>query len=78
MYKDKFVTDAHFILPDEKEYKYDINWIMAIIVGGFFLYALFFSGMMLARRQIEFLFLFVYKYTRFLHSGQAIVNMYTI
>ena len=33
--------------------------IMAIIVGGFFLYALFFSGMMLARRQIEFLFLFV-------------------
>lgn len=59
MYKDKFVTDSHFILPDEKEYKYDINWIMAIIVGGFFLYALFFSGMMLARRQIEFLFLFV-------------------
>ena len=32
---------------------------MAIIVGGFFLYDLFFSGMMLARRQIEFLFLFV-------------------
>lgn len=59
LYKDKFVTDAHWILPDEKEYKYDINWIMAIVVGGFFLYALFFSGMMLARRQIEFLFLFV-------------------
>ena len=58
MYKDKFVTDHNFILPDEKEYKYDINWIMAIIVGGFFLYALFYSGMMLARRQIEFLFLF--------------------
>ena len=32
---------------------------MTIIVGGFFLYALFFSGMMLARRQIEFLFLFL-------------------
>jgi hypothetical protein len=32
---------------------------MAIIVGGFFLYSLFFCGMMLARRQIEFLFLFV-------------------
>ena len=32
---------------------------MSIIVGGFFLYALFFSGMMLARRQIEFLFLFL-------------------
>lgn len=59
MYNDKFVTDAHWILPDEKEYKYSINWIMAILVGGFFLYALFFSGMMLARRQIEFLFLFV-------------------
>ena len=59
MYKDKFVTNSRWILPDEKEYKYDINWIMAIIVGGFFLYALFFSGMMLARRQIEFLFLFV-------------------
>ena len=32
---------------------------MSILVGGFFLYSLFFSGMMLARRQIEFLFLFV-------------------
>ena len=59
MYNDKFVTNNRWILPDEKEYKYSINWIMAIIVGGFFLYALFFSGMMLARRQIEFLFLFV-------------------
>ena len=59
MYNDKFVTNAKWILPDEKEYKYSINWIMGIIVGGFFLYALFFSGMMLARRQIEFLFLFV-------------------
>ena len=59
MYNDKFVTDSHWILPDEKDYKYSINWIMAILVGGFFLYALFFSGMMLARRQIEFLFLFV-------------------
>ena len=59
MYNDKFVTNSRWILPDEEEYKYSINWIMAIIVGGFFLYALFFSGMMLARRQIEFLFLFV-------------------
>ena len=59
MYNDKYVTSSRWILPDKKEYKYDINWIMSIIVGGFFLYALFFSGMMLARRQIEFLFLFV-------------------
>jgi hypothetical protein len=44
---------------NDKYYKYNINWIMAILVGGFFLYALFFSGMMLARRQIEFLFLFL-------------------
>lgn len=58
MYNDKFVTNSRWILPDEKEYKYSINWIMAILVGGFFLYSLFFSGMMLARRQIEFLFLF--------------------
>lgn len=58
-YNDKYVTSSRWILPDEKDYKYSINWIMAIIVGGFFLYALFFSGMMLARRQIEFLFLFV-------------------
>lgn len=57
-YNDKFVTSARWILPDKKDYKYEINWIMAILVGGFFLYALFFSGMMLARRQIEFLFLF--------------------
>lgn len=59
MYNDKYVTSARWILPDKKEYKYDINWIMSIIVGFFFLYALFFSGMMLARRQIEFLFLFL-------------------
>ncbi len=59
MYNDKYVTDDKFILPNEKDYIYKINWIMAIIIGGFFLYALFFSGMMLARRQIEFLFLFV-------------------
>jgi len=59
MYNDKFTTNSRWILPDEEEYKYEINWIMAIIIGGFFLYALFFSGMMLARRQIEFLFLFV-------------------
>lgn len=57
-YNDKFVTNSRWILPDKKDYKYKINWIMAILVGGFFLYALFFSGMMLARRQIEFLFLF--------------------
>ena len=59
MYNDKYVTSSRWILPDKKEYKYDINWIMTVIVGGFFLYALFFSGMMLARRQIEFLFLFL-------------------
>ena len=59
MFNDKYVTSSRWILPDEKDYKYNINWLMAIIVGGFFLYALFFSGMMLARRQIEFLFLFV-------------------
>lgn len=58
-YNDKFVTNAKWILPDEKDYKYKIDWILSIIVGGFFLYALFFSGMMLARRQLEFLFLFV-------------------
>ncbi len=59
MFNDKYVTSSRWILPDEKDYKYNINWLMAIIVGGFFLYALFFSGMMLARRQIEFLFLFI-------------------
>ena len=59
MYNDKYVTSHRFILPDKKDYKYKINWIMAVIVGGFFLYSLFFCGMMLARRQIEFLFLFV-------------------
>jgi hypothetical protein len=59
MYNDKYVTSARWILPDEQDYKYSINWIMAVIVGGFFLYSLFFCGMMLARRQIEFLFLFV-------------------
>ena len=59
MYNDKYVTSERFIRPDKKEYKFDIDWIMAILVGGFFLYALFFAGMILARRQIEFLFLFI-------------------
>lgn len=58
-YNEKFITDSNWKKPGKKKYKYSINWIMSIIVGGFFLYALFFSGMMLARRQIEFLFLFV-------------------
>lgn len=58
-YNDKYVTNEKFILPNEKDYIYKIDWIMSILVGGFFLYSLFFSGMMLARRQIEFLFLFI-------------------
>ena len=59
LYLDKYVTKSRIILSDEKDYKYDINWIMSIICGGFFLYSLFFAGIMLGRRQIEFLFLFV-------------------
>ena len=59
IYNDKYVTNDKWILPDEKDYMYSINWIMSVLIGGFFLYSLFFSGMMLARRQIEFLFLFV-------------------
>ena len=55
MYNDKYKKN----LTSKNTYIYKIDWIMAVIVGGFFLYALFFSGMMLARRQIEFLFLFV-------------------
>jgi hypothetical protein len=58
LYLSKYVTKSRVILSDEKDYKYDINWIMAIICGGFFLYSLFFAGIMLGRRQIEFLFLF--------------------
>lgn len=58
LYLDKYVTKSRLILSDEKDYKYDINWIMAILCGGFFLYSLFFAGIMLGRRQIEFLFLF--------------------
>jgi len=58
-YNDKFVTNSRWIRPDERDYIYTINWIMAILVGGIFLWALFFSAMNLAKRQIEFLFLFV-------------------
>ncbi|MBQ2946357.1 MAG: hypothetical protein IJE04_00705 [Bacilli bacterium] len=57
-YLDKYVTKNKIIFSDDKDYKYEINWIMAILIGGFFLYALFFAGIMLGRRQIEFLFLF--------------------
>jgi len=57
MYLDKYVTEKK-IFTDDKDYKYNVNWIMAIICGGFFLYSLFFAGIMLGRRQIEFLFLF--------------------
>ncbi|HPE14348.1 MAG TPA: hypothetical protein PLT65_00720 [Bacilli bacterium] len=58
-FNDKYVVNDNLILSDDKDYKYEINWIMAVICGGFFLYSLFFAGMMLGRRQIEFLFLFV-------------------
>lgn len=58
LYLDKYVTKSRVILSDKKDYKYDINWLMAVISGGFFLYSLFFAGIMLGRRQIEFLFLF--------------------
>lgn len=58
LYLSKYVTKAKIIFADEKDYKYEINWLMAIICGGFFLYSLFFAGIMLGRRQIEFLFLF--------------------
>lgn len=59
LYLAKFVTKSRVILSDNKDYKYDINWIMAILSGGFFLYSLFFSGILLGRKQIEFLFLFL-------------------
>ena len=42
MYNDKYVTSSRWILPDEQDYKYQIDWILAIIVGGFFLYSLFY------------------------------------
>ena len=58
MYNEKYVTKKK-IGKDEREYVYDINWLLLILVGMFFLYSLSFSGMMLARRQIEFLFLFL-------------------
>lgn len=58
LYLSKYVTKSKVIFADEKDYKYDINWIMAVLCGGFFLYSLFFAGIMLGRRQIEFLFLF--------------------
>lgn len=58
LYISKYVTKSKLIFADDKDYKYDINWILAIICGGFFLYSLTFAGIMLGRRQIEFLFLF--------------------
>lgn len=58
-YNDKYVVKDHFIRSDERDYKYKIQWIMGILCGGFFLYALVFSSIMLARRQVEFLFLFI-------------------
>lgn len=53
-YNDKYVNSEN-----KRAYKYKIQWIMAILCGGFFLYALVFSSIMLARRQVEFLFLFL-------------------
>lgn len=58
MYLSKYITKSKIIFSDEKDYKYEINWLMALLCGGFFLYSLFFAGIMLGRRQIEFLFLF--------------------
>lgn len=58
LYLSKYVTKSNIIFSDDKDYKYNVNWIMAILCGGFFLYSLFFASIMLGRRQIEFLFLF--------------------
>lgn len=58
-YNDKYTVKERFIRSDERDYKYKIQWVMAILCGGFFLYALAFSSIMLARRQVEFLFLFL-------------------
>ena len=58
LYLSKYVTKSRVIIKKKKDYKYEINWIMAVLSGGFFLYSLFFAGIMLGRRQIEFLFLF--------------------
>ena len=58
-YNDKYVVKDRWIRSDERDYKYSIQWILAILCGGFFLYALIFSAVMLAKRQIEFLVLFV-------------------
>lgn len=58
-YNEKYITSDSAVNPNTKKYKYNINWILSIVAGAFFLYALFFSGMMLARRQIEFIFLFL-------------------
>ena len=58
LYLSTYVSKSRIILSDDKDYKYDIDWIMSVICGGFFLYSLFFAGIMLGRRQIEFLFLF--------------------
>ena len=58
LYLEKYITKSRKILSDEKDYKYEVIWIIAIICGGFFLYSLFFAGITLRRRQKEFLFLF--------------------
>jgi len=58
-FNDKYVVESHIIRSDDRDYKYKIQWIIAILCGGFFLYALIFSTIMLAKRQVEFLLLFI-------------------
>jgi len=58
LYLDKYFTKEKLLFADEKDYKYDINWILSLVCGGFFLYSLVFAGIMMGRRQIEFAFLF--------------------
>lgn len=57
-YNDKYVVEDK-LFADKKQYKYDIEWILSILCGGFFLYSLVFSAILLAKRQIEFLFIFL-------------------
>lgn len=56
-YNEKYNSNGAIIFKDKK-YIYDINFIVGIIAGGFFLYALAFSVIMLTRKQFEFLILF--------------------
>lgn len=56
-FTDQTMYNDTYAVGEKVNFVFDIDWLSAIIVGLFFIYCMFYAGIMLARRQVEFIFL---------------------